>query len=123
MKAAALILTIILLSLAVGVLIGSGDPAPPPATATDAVLQSRTTPPVDRSTPDRTLAAWFGAGLLALALVVLAAAIFAMRGGSELLRQWRLTRKRRQRRPYPPADIPAISRPPNAPYLLPERDE
>lgn len=60
-----------------------------PSSAAELALQSRQTPPV---AVERTRS-WAGAGLLALALVVVAAFLLAMRGGTDLLRQWRLVRK------------------------------
>lgn len=39
----------------------------------------------------------YGAGLAALAMLTVGGCIFAMRGGAELLHQWRLTTKRRRK--------------------------
>lgn len=96
-----------------------------PQSATDTILQSRQTPPVS---PDKhTRAAWFGAGLLALTLVGLASVVFMMQGGAELLRQWRLLRRRPSRRqhhmPRPPENgWPEL--PPATPVrYLPEVDD
>lgn len=84
--------------------------------AADLVFQSRQTPAV---TADRTGAAWFGAGLLALSLVCVGAAVFTMKGGTDLLKQWRLARKRSmQQRPMFPiqqAYPPNIQGPPITP--------
>lgn len=104
-----LLIVCIALALALGQ-VGSqavnvwAEQAQQPPSAADTILQSRQTPAV---TPDDgSRVAWLGAGLLAVTLVVLGAVLFTMRGGAELLRQWRLARKRpsrrRQQTPYPP---------------------
>jgi uncharacterized integral membrane protein len=78
-----------------------------PVSATELILRSRETAPV--ATQGSGDASWFGAGLLALLVVVVGGLVFAMQGGSQLLRQWRLLRKRPSRRrnqPYVPDYIP-----------------
>ena len=78
--------------------------------ATDIIMKSRQTP---AETADRSSAAWLGAGLLAIALVSMGAAVFVMRGGTDLLKQWRLAQKRpMHRRPVQP--IPQV---PYSPHL------
>ncbi len=75
-----------------------------PASAAETIMKSRQTPPV--VVGGRNNGAMYGAGLLALVLVVIGAMLFTMHGGSELLRQWRLARKQSSRRqptvPYLP---------------------
>lgn len=63
-----------------------------PMSATDAVLQSRQTPA--ESIEGNGHSGWWGAGLLALGLVIVGAVLFLLRGGSDFLRQWRLLWKR-----------------------------
>lgn len=96
-----------------------------PQSATNVILQSRQTPPVSPDNGNRT--AWFGAGLLALTLVIMGSVLFAMRGGAELLRQWRLVRRRPSRRashnPYLPENTwPELPPAPPVRYL-PEVDD
>lgn len=96
-----------------------------PQSATNVILQSRQTPPVSPDNDNRT--AWFGAGLLAVTLVLMGSALFTMRGGAELLRQWRLSRKRPSRRSYhvpylPENTLPELPPAPPARYL-PEVDD
>jgi hypothetical protein len=96
-----------------------------PVSAAETIMISRQTSPV--TTGNRNSGAWFGAGLLALVLVVIGAMLFTMRGGSELLRQWRLSRKRSRQHqqpvPYLPElfgpDIPQI----RSARFLPEVDD
>jgi hypothetical protein len=74
---------------------------------------------------------WLGAGLLAFLVVVVGGLVFLMQGGTQLLRQWRLTQKRPSRRrnnPYPPNYLPHHSNWPeidNVPAVryLPEVDD
>ncbi|MCP4423500.1 MAG: hypothetical protein GY803_03315 [Chloroflexi bacterium] len=85
--------------------------------ATDIIMKSRQTP---AHTADRLNMGWLGAGLLAIVLVSMGAVVFAMRGGSDLLKQWRLTfKKSTQRRPMPPLPYtpysPDLREIPNAP--------
>jgi hypothetical protein len=77
-----------------------------PDSATDLIFRSRQLAPADPIT--RRQSGWLGAGLLALFLVLLGAMLFLMQGGSEFLRQWRLTRKRpsSHTRRYPPDTHP-----------------
>ena len=71
-----------------------------PLSATEAVLQSRQTPVEAGDSNGRS--GWWGAGLLALGLVVVGGILFLLRGGSAFLRQWRLLWKRPSaRRAYP----------------------
>jgi hypothetical protein len=65
-----------------------------PPSATDTIMRSRQTSGVS----NRSRTAWFGAGLLALVILAAGVTLFIMRGGSELLRQWRLVRQRPSRR-------------------------
>jgi hypothetical protein len=90
-----------------------------PESVTDIVLRSRTT--ASAPDPHRQNGMWFGAGLLALVLVFIASLFALMFGGDRLLRQWRLTFKRRGKRgglphhPYP-TSLPEAPQPP---YLSP----
>lgn len=59
-----------------------------PVGAAELALQSRQTPVIADQTRS-----FGGAGLLALALVAVGAMVFVMRGGTDLLKQWRLIRK------------------------------
>ena len=96
-----------------------------PVSAAETIMISRQTSPTTAG--NRNSGAWFGAGLLALVLVVIGAMLFTMRGGSELLRQWRLSRKRSRQHqqpvPYLPEtfgpDIPQI----RSARFLPEVDD
>jgi len=74
-----------------------------PKSAAETILQSRQTP---SSMADEGNTAWFGAGLLALALTAIGCTLFAMRNGAELLRQWRLAHKRQSRSPRPLSTLP-----------------
>ena len=67
-----------------------GQQAMQPETVADVVMRSRQTAPVS---PTRTTTGWWGAGLLAIVLLIMAAILFLMRGGTDFLRQWRLARK------------------------------
>lgn len=93
-------LTGVILSLAAEQAIATAaDVVMQPDSAADLIIRSRTTAPVDRS---GTL--WFGAGILALALVAIGAAVVVMRGGTDFLKQLRLLKKRQrppQQRPHP----------------------
>ncbi len=73
-----------------------------PETATDIIMRSRSQPAVEPERRGNT--GWLGAGLLALVLVVMGTAVFVMRGGTDLLKQWRLARKQQAQpgRPYVP---------------------
>jgi hypothetical protein len=93
-----LVVAVLLLSAAVFIISQSADQAiatyaeiqaQPPSAAELALLSRQT--PAQADTGHRT---WAGAGLLAILLVTVAAFVFVMRGGSDLLRQWRLARKR-----------------------------
>jgi len=91
-----------------------------PESAAELALRSRQTPPI---AVDHTRT-WGGAGLLALALVVVAALVIVLRGGSDFLRQWRLVRRRPS---APPSSSPPyIPTPPTlpgaAPYYAPPVD-
>jgi hypothetical protein len=70
--------------------------------ALDMALESRTTPPAESGGRGGTMI--FGAGILALAVVVFGGAILAMTNGGQFLRQARLSRKR-QSRPRPSLTI------------------
>jgi hypothetical protein len=91
-----------------------------PPSAFDMAIESRTTPPAESS--GRSGSFVFGAGVLALAVVVFGGAILAMTNGGEFLRQLRLNRKRKHRRQSrppltistPPGEIPQL---PAAPQL------
>jgi hypothetical protein len=109
----ALLLFLLLIGLACGVVtsqVGShavdvwAAQAQQPASATDTILQSRQTPPA--APENRSSALWLGAGLLAIALVLLGSVLFTMRGGSELMRQWRLMQRRSAHRPPPVRYMP-----------------
>lgn len=67
------------------------------------------------------LVAW-GAGLVAIVVLTFAGFIMAMNGGTELLRQWRLGRRKPRAHP---AQVPAIRVAPRAPGvpLLPEGND
>ena len=93
-----------------------------PESVSDIVLRSRTT--ASAPDPHRQNGMWFGAGLLALVLVFIASLFALMFGGDRLLRQWRLTFKRRggkrggpasPHHPYP-TNLPEA---PQSPYLPP----
>ncbi len=77
-----------------------------PPSVTDAIMQSRQTPPVEPE--HRRNGVWLGAGLLALVVLLIGSLLFIMHGGAEFLRQWRLARKRPSPRPRQPI--------PQAPY-------
>ncbi len=77
-----------------------------PPSAAELALRSRQTPPAAEA-GSRT---WAGAGFLALVLVVVGVLLFIMRGGSDLLRQWRLARKRPS--PSRQAAVPRIPQTP-----------
>ena len=98
-----------------------------PPSVSDTIMQSRQTPPV--APHSRQNGMWLGAGLLALVVVVIGGLLFLMHGGAELLRQWRLARKRplsRPRHTLPqapyPTGWPETPRVPTARYL-PEVDD
>jgi hypothetical protein len=87
--------------------------------AFDMALESRTTPPAESGGRGGTML--YGAGILALAVVVFGGAILAMNGGGQFLRQARLSRKRKNRVRPPlsitgpePSQIPQL---PAAPQL------
>ena len=96
-----------------------------PESVSDIVVRSRTT--ASAPDPHRQNGIWFGAGLLAIVLVFIASLFALMFGGDRLLRQWRLTFKRRGKRggPHPPqspyptglpeANPPTYLPPPTAP--------
>jgi len=102
-----------------------------PMSATDAVLQSRQTPA--EGGEGRQSSGWFGAGLLALGLVIIGAVLFLLRGGTTFLRQWRLLGKRPSHRggyrPYVPEYIPhypdveQVRNAPRVPYLPEVNDD
>ncbi|MBE2219890.1 MAG: hypothetical protein IAF02_00020 [Anaerolineae bacterium] len=98
-----------------------------PDSVTDTVRQSRQTPPIEPVY--RTNRAWFGAGLLALVVLVIGAMLFMMHGGTEFLRQWRLTRKRPfSRQQHTPQQVPYPINWPELPHVptvryLPEVDD
>jgi hypothetical protein len=100
-----------------------------PVSASELILQSRQTAPVSQTNNKNDI--WFGVGLLAFVVVVFGGVIFLMQGGSQLLRQWRLAKKRpsrRQNRPHVPNYIPYNNDWPeirNAPTVryLPEVDD
>lgn len=83
----------------------AADMAVQPDSAADLIIRSRTTAPDSRA---GTL--WFGAGILALALVGIGAAVITMKGGTEFLKQLRLLKKKqsRQRQPH----LPPVYEPP-----------
>lgn len=93
-----LVVAVLLLSAAVFIISQSADQAiatyaeiqAQPLSAAELALRSRQTPPAAEA-GSRT---WAGAGFLAIVLVVVGVLLFIMRGGSDLLRQWRLARKR-----------------------------
>jgi len=82
-----------------------------PDSAAELALLSRQTPPI---AVDHTRS-WAGAGLLALALVVVGAMVIVLRGGTDFLRQWRLVR----RRPAPLSSQPCTPTPPPLPGTIP----
>ena len=84
-----------------------GEQALQPPSATDLIMQSRQTPPASPDSHNRAML--IGAGLLALTMVLIGAAVFTMQGGTELLRQWRLARKRPYRHRQPSPYIPHIT--------------
>ena len=98
-----------------------------PDSATDLIMRSRETAPIEPA--NRRSSSWLGAGILALGVVTIGATVFLVRGGTEFLRQWRLMHKssaRPQRRspqplPYYPTwpELPAV---PSTRYL-PEVDD
>jgi len=65
-----------------------------PDSATDLIMRSRETAPVEPANSQSS--SWLGAGLLALGVGVSGIMIFLLRGGAEFLRQWRLVLKRPQ---------------------------
>lgn len=71
-----------------------------PDSATDLIMRSRETAPVEPGNRQGTI--WLGAGLLALGVVISGGAVFLLRGGAEFLRQWRLVQKRPQHHPTSP---------------------
>lgn len=71
-----------------------------PDSATDLIMRSRETAPVESA--NRQGSAWLGAGLLALGVVVSGGLVFLLRGGAEFLRQWRLALKRPHHHPTAP---------------------
>ena len=75
-----------------------------PPSVTDTIMQSRQTPPVEPEYHRH--GAWFGAGLLALVVLVIGAMLFIMHGGAEFLRQWRLARKRPSHRQHTAPYLP-----------------
>lgn len=124
----------ILLALAIAI-VGNhavdklAEQASQPVSATELILRSRETAPV--ATKDNSNGSWFGAGLLALLVVVIGGLVFVMQGGTQFLRQWRLLQKRpprRRNRPYVPEyipynnDWPQIRNTPSVRYL-PEVDD
>lgn len=91
-----------------------------PLSATEAVLQSRQTPVEDDSSNGRS--SWWGAGLLALGLVVMGGILFLLRGGTAFLRQWRLLWKRPSaKRIYPQYVQETLPRYPDYPEVEPVR--
>ena len=84
-----------------------------PVGAAELALQSRQTPVIADQTRS-----FGGAGLLALALVAVGAMVFVMRGGTDLLKQWRLIRKR----PSPPHHQPMPYLPTLPDYPTPPLD-
>lgn len=85
----------------------AADMAVQPDSASDIIIRSRTTAPADRS---GTL--WFGAGILALALVGIGAAVFTMKGGTEFLKQLRLFKKKQNRQFRQQPYLPPVYEPP-----------
>ncbi|MBK8985362.1 MAG: hypothetical protein IPM39_04655 [Chloroflexi bacterium] len=110
MKSLGSVLLLLLLCLAAfGLIVSSvgkhavdawAEQAAQPPSVTDTIMQSRQTPPVEPKY--RRHGAWFGAGLLALVVLVIGSLLFIMHGGTEFLRQWRLARKRPSPRPRQP---------------------
>lgn len=102
-----------------------------PLSATEAVLQSRQTPDAGSQVNGRS--GWWGAGLLALGVVIIGGILLLLRSGTTFLRQWRLLRKRPSRRrqasPFVPDYLPLYPetsqvRPvPRVPYLPEVSDE
>jgi len=96
-----------------------------PPSVTDTIMQSRQTPPVEPEYHRQ--GAWFGAGLLALVVMVIGAMLFIMHGGAEFLRQWRLARKRPSHRQQAAPYLPdaAWTRTPSVRHVryLPEVDD
>ena len=96
-----------------------------PMSATEAVLHSRQTP--EASSQPNGRAGWWGAGLLALGVVIVGGILLLLRSGTTFLRQWRLLRKRpsqrRQAPPFVPDYLPLYPEPsqarpvPRVPYL------
>lgn len=75
-----------------------------PLSATEAVLHSRQTP--DAGSQSNGRSGWWGAGLLALGVVVVGGILLLLRSGTTFLRQWRLLRKRPSRRRLAPTIVP-----------------
>lgn len=135
MKSLGLVLLLLCLCLAAFSLIVSSvgqhavdawtEQAAQPPSVTDTIMQSRQTPPVEPE--HRRQGAWFGAGLLALVVLVIGAMLFIMHGGAEFLRQWRLARKRPSHRQHAAPYLPdaAWTRTPSVRQVryLPEVDD
>jgi len=92
-----------------------------PETATDIIMRSRSQPAVEPK--GRSNTGWLGAGLFGLVLVVVGLSIFVMRGGTDLLKQWRLARKQQAQsgRPYVPTlrPVPTLRQVPRMPQERP----
>jgi hypothetical protein len=92
-----------------------------PASATELVLLSRQTAPATTTQDNGSL---WGAGLLAILLLLLASLTIGLRNGAELLKQWRLARRPSPRQSWRPPSYRndeigqrTIPRVPVAPYL------
>lgn len=75
-----------------------------PLSATEAVLQSRQTPDAGSEANGRS--GWWGAGLLAVGVVIVGGILLLLRSGTTFLRQWRLLWKRPSRRRQAPPVVP-----------------
>ena len=128
-----ILLLTLLLALACGLALSSvgnhaldkwAEQAERPLSATDTIMLSRQTPAI--SDHDNNLTTWLGAGLLALTMLLLGTTLFLMRGGAELLRQWRLARKRpsarqQNRHPRPYHNTPYLTQWTELPSVPPVR--
>jgi hypothetical protein len=86
-----------------------------PPSAFDMAIESRTTPPAESGGRGGTML--FGAGIFALVVVVIGGAILAMNGGGEFLRQYRLSRKRKNHTRPPLTITDDLPQVPAAPQL------
>lgn len=80
------------------------DQAAQPESATDLIMRSRQT--AVSAPPDTTHPTLAGAGLFAITLLMMGGVVFVMQGGTDLLKQWRLTQKRPKKQSQPAYPIP-----------------